>query len=946
MAPERVISGDDTGLSTPADVKVNAAGDIFAANYGTDTITEYAPGASGNASPICTLGGLDTDLNEIDDMSLEANGTLVIGDIQDPNGEGGAVLVFPPGSCGDVAPSEYIVGASTGFHTVDGVGTDAQGTIFADSSTSSAVEVFKAGATGNVAPEYTITGADTGLGYPDDVVVGFDGKLYVTSGFGGPIDSVTVYAAGAKGNAKPVADITGSNTDFGNVDDLAVDTAGDIFTTDASAAVGPAVLGWKSGATGDVAPNVVISGSRTTFYEPEGVFVAGPPSSVTMRTAAAATGIKLGASTSDTATLSGGSVAPTGSLLFRLFGPGDPACSKNPAYTSPALTVKGDSKYTSPSFTPKDAGTYSWQAEYSGDAHNAAITSSCGDPADTVAVGVPPTTVSTELVYGDGQTGTSISVPAGSDVFDQASLSGENVARASGTITYNVYSDAACAILSDGGSPQDVSEGDVPESQAVTLSTPGTYYWQAVYSGDSGSAGSSSTCGPKGEVETVRPGTTPITITTSLSGGGQSGNAIKVPAGTAVIDSVTASGDAASSATGAVTFNVYSNASCTTPVSAGTAEPILNPGTFPSSQIVTLTTGGTYYWQASYTGDATNAAAVSKCGSEVETVTKTTAATAVTTTLSGDSQSGAKITVPASQPATDSATLSGKDAATATGTVTYRVYSDKACTTLVITAGTESVSKGKGKASPARTLPAGTYYWTASYSGDARDQASVSGCGSEVLTVKKPAGRPGTAPYIDTVTTAWSKSAATARVSTNVAGDLVVAFVAANGPKNARQTATVSGGGLTWYRVSRDNPVGSDTEVWVALPSGKLSDAAVTVTGGIKGYDEVLMAVAFKNAAGVGPESFVSAASGAPEATLTTPAKNAWVFAIGADWRKYQARSAGTGQLVISQVNAPGGATVWLQATGLVTAEAGTKVTINDKKPTNDPYDLLLVAIQ
>jgi hypothetical protein len=47
-------------------------------------------------------------------------------------------------------------------------------------------------------------------------------------------------------------------------------------------------------------------------------------------------------------------------------------------------------------------------------------------------------------------------------------------------------------------------------------------------------------------------------------------------------------------------------------------------GKVPASTAVTLATPGTYYWQASYSGDPTNAASTSTCGSEVETVTPTT----------------------------------------------------------------------------------------------------------------------------------------------------------------------------------------------------------------------------------------------------------------------------------------------------------------------------------
>ena len=108
---------------------------------------------------------------------------------------------------------------------------------------------------------------------------------------------------------------------------------------------------------------------------------------------------------------------------------------------------------------------------------------------------------------------------------------------------------------------------------------------------------------------------------TSLSGGGESGASISVPENTAVSDTATLSGTNASTATGTVTYSVYSDSSCTVPVSTGTAQSITTPGTPPASSPVTLTAPGIYYWQASYSGNSANAASVSSCGSEVETVT-------------------------------------------------------------------------------------------------------------------------------------------------------------------------------------------------------------------------------------------------------------------------------------------------------------------------------------
>jgi hypothetical protein len=117
-----------------------------------------------------------------------------------------------------------------------------------------------------------------------------------------------------------------------------------------------------------------------------------------------------------------------------------------------------------------------------------------------------------------------------------------------------------------------------------------------------------------------------VTVTctsTSLSGAGQSGTRISVPASVPVTDSATLAGDNASNAGGTVIYTVYSDAACTNAVSTGTPEPITVPGTLPASSPVTLAALGTYYWQATYSaGDGLNGTSASTCGTggEVETV--------------------------------------------------------------------------------------------------------------------------------------------------------------------------------------------------------------------------------------------------------------------------------------------------------------------------------------
>jgi hypothetical protein len=138
---------------------------------------------------------------------------------------------------------------------------------------------------------------------------------------------------------------------------------------------------------------------------------------------------------------------------------------------------------------------------------------------------------------------------------------------------------------------------------------------------------------------------TPTTTTTSLSGPGAAGPNITVGVGKAATDQATIAGTNAASASGTVTYTVYSDAACTKPVAPGTAQAITTPGKPPASAPTALSTPGTYYWLASYSGDGLNSPSASACGSEIETVVAPPAGTA---TLSGKTKPGKTLTCSAS----------------------------------------------------------------------------------------------------------------------------------------------------------------------------------------------------------------------------------------------------------------------------------------------------------
>src|SRR5262249_55407136 len=90
------------------------------------------------------------------------------------------------------------------------------------------------------------------------------------------------------------------------------------------------------------------------------------------------------------------------------------------------------------------------------------------------------------------------SVAAGGSVGDQATINGAP-GNAGGTISYKVYSDSSCLNQFADATPVDnvVANGKAPASKQITFVGAGSYYWQAVYSGDPEHdvGGSTSDCG-------------------------------------------------------------------------------------------------------------------------------------------------------------------------------------------------------------------------------------------------------------------------------------------------------------------------------------------------------------------------------------------------------------------------------------------------------------------
>jgi hypothetical protein len=255
-----------------------------------------------------------------------------------------------------------------------------------------------------------------------------------------------------------------------------------------------------------------------------------------------------------------------------------------------------------------------------------AVSSTEGGPgntaSDTLTVNKFSPTISTTL--------SATSIPVGGSVHDGATLNGAT-SNAGGSVTYTVYSNSTCTLNAQAAGTVTVTNGSVPNSNSIGFNNAGTYYWQAVYSGDANNLGATSTC--VSEQLTVNKASP--TMTTTASG--------SVAVGGNITDTAHLNGGFGT-LSGTITFDVYApgDTTCATPLTAPTGNTVSGSGDYTSGNFIT-TTFGIYRWKAHYSGDANNNAVNTACNDAGESSTVVAidavndSGTAVDTVLGGTS---------------------------------------------------------------------------------------------------------------------------------------------------------------------------------------------------------------------------------------------------------------------------------------------------------------------
>ncbi len=370
-------------------------------------------------------------------------------------------------------------------------------------------------------------------------------------------------------------------------------------------------------------------------------------------------------------------------------------------------------------------------------------------------------------------------------------------------------------------------------------------------------------------------------------------------------------------------------------VSIGSPQPFTATGTYADDSTRDLTSQVT--WASSNTAVATIASGGLATGVSAGSAT-------LSATLSGVTANTA-LTVTPVTPAT--LTITTASLPTATVGVAYSA-------TLAASGGTTPYAWViDGLLPPGLTLDAttGAITGTPTTAGAFVFTAQVTDSGSTVQSANKllsiAVAAVATGINLDTVVFKDVRgTAVTPTFSTSGPNELLLAFVASDGPTAGGQTATVSGAGLTWTLVRRTNIRAGTAEVWSALAPTVLSNVTVQSVQSKTTYDQSLTVVALTGASGVGASAGASARSGAPSVSLTTTKANAWVFGVGNDWDNAIGRTLGTAQTLVHQwVDTGVGDTFWAQRLLTGVAAAGTTVTLNDTAPTTDRWNLTAVEV-
>ncbi len=262
LAP-RALGVQSYAMHAPERPKATPTGAmIYVADHGSfgqsnnPAVTLYQASASGSPTPVARLAGRSTKEDQIQYVAVDSTGVLYVSN-QNSGTSSGSVTEYRGLLNGNFPPFNTL----TNLRTPEGVAVDSSNNLYV--ATIDSLLVFAPKARGHAKPIRDITGSNTLILNPYQVFVDASGKQYLAEQ-----NAVYTFAPGADGNVAPLQNIQGSATMLQDVLGVAADSIGQIYATNLNA---NNVVVFSATATGNATPSLVVTSSA--FNEPWGIYI-------------------------------------------------------------------------------------------------------------------------------------------------------------------------------------------------------------------------------------------------------------------------------------------------------------------------------------------------------------------------------------------------------------------------------------------------------------------------------------------------------------------------------------------------------------------------------------------------------------------------------------------------------------------------------------------------
>lgn len=267
VSPVQTLSGSNTQLDNPAGITVHGDA-LYVANAG-GSITIYPAFTGGNLRPTNFIRGNITQLTGPSMIAVDSTGDIFVTNNGARNAGGvDSIVAFAPTAAVNVYPSEWIAGTVTRLSQPNGIALDANGDIFVANTGNDTVTAYAPVYTkfnpANVAPFMILGGSSTGLNAPVGLAIDSSGRLWVGNRGN---DTLEIFAPNAFGNARPIFTIAGAATLLAAPQEISFDSFGQLDVANADTDAGSiavfGVLPFPFPPSSNIAPQLQIAGPST-----------------------------------------------------------------------------------------------------------------------------------------------------------------------------------------------------------------------------------------------------------------------------------------------------------------------------------------------------------------------------------------------------------------------------------------------------------------------------------------------------------------------------------------------------------------------------------------------------------------------------------------------------------------------------------------------------------